>query len=67
MLVYRDADRPALVDAEAGRLDRVPFELSEGRGSARELATEALIEAGALQARYRSGLARALQRMEAAA
>ena len=50
MLVYRDAERPALVDAEAEALDRIFLDLAQGRGSARELATEALIEAGALEA-----------------
>ena len=50
MLVYRDAERPALVEAEAEALDRIFLDLAEGRGSPRELATEALIEAGALEA-----------------
>jgi hypothetical protein len=56
MLVYRDAERPALVDAEAEALDRIFLDLAEGRGSARELATEALIEAGALEAAVVDGL-----------
>ena len=49
MLVYRDAERLTRVDAEAEALDRMFLNLAEGRGSARELATEALIEAGALE------------------
>ena len=50
MLVYRDAERPAQVEAEAEALDRIFLDLVEGRGSPRDLATEALIEAGTLEA-----------------
>lgn len=50
MLVYRDAERPAEVDAEADALDRALLDLGEGRGSVRDLAVEALIDAGALEA-----------------
>lgn len=50
MLVYRDAERPAVLDDEAATLDHLLLDLSEGRGSPAELATEILIEAGALEA-----------------
>jgi hypothetical protein len=50
MLVFRDAERPAGVQAEADALDRIFQDIAEGRGSRRELTTEALIEAGVLEA-----------------